>query len=76
VRRASETPSAGGAVLADLTSALHLVDATGAQTYEPFIRAELGRLNGDEGELREALRLFAEIAATWHARRLGAELAR
>jgi hypothetical protein len=42
-------------------------------TYEPFIREELGRLHDDEKELTEALRLYRQIGATGHARRLESE---
>jgi class 3 adenylate cyclase/tetratricopeptide (TPR) repeat protein len=59
----------------DLDAALGLVHETGALTYEPFIHEELGRLHGDEDEVREALRLFSAIGATGHARRLEVELA-
>jgi class 3 adenylate cyclase/tetratricopeptide (TPR) repeat protein len=60
---------------ADLGAALALARETGAVTYEPFIREELGRLHADESELREAARLFTAIGATGHARRLRSELA-
>ena len=59
---------------ADLDAALRLVHETGALTYESFIREELGRLHHDESELREALRLYRQIGATGHARRLEAEM--
>jgi adenylate cyclase len=62
-------------VRADLAAALILVREVGALTYEPFIREEIGRLHADESELRAAVRLYAEIGATGHARRLEAELA-
>jgi class 3 adenylate cyclase/tetratricopeptide (TPR) repeat protein len=61
-------------VPADLSAALDLVKKTGALVYEPSIREELGRLGGEEAELREALRLYEAIGATGHARRLEAEL--
>jgi hypothetical protein len=60
---------------ADLEAAQTLVGEVGALTYEPFIREELGRLHADEGELREAVRLYTAIGATGHARRLESELA-
>jgi tetratricopeptide (TPR) repeat protein len=63
------------AAAADLDAAIRLVQKTGALTYEPFIREEIGRLHRDEGQLREALRLYRQIGATGHARRLEAELA-
>jgi hypothetical protein len=69
------TGAATEAVGADLEAALALVKETGALTYEPFIHEEMGRLHGDEGELREALRLFTAIGATGHAGRLREELA-
>jgi hypothetical protein len=47
---------------------------TGASTYEPFIREEFGRVADDHDELQEALRLYRQIGATGHARRLEAEL--
>jgi hypothetical protein len=59
---------------ADLAAALDLATETGALGYEPFIREELGRLHHDEKELGEALRLYRQIGATGHARRLEAEL--
>jgi adenylate cyclase len=63
-----------GAVDVDLHAALKLVAETGACTFEPSIHEELGRLHNDETELREALRLYRQIGATGHARRLEAEL--
>ena len=51
------TGGAGEAILADLHAALDLVKETGALAFEPQIREELSRLQRDEGELREALRL-------------------
>jgi adenylate cyclase len=71
-RATGGTPNA---VLADLDAALALVKKTGALTYEPFVREELARQRGDMDELREALRLYNEIGATGHERRLEAELA-
>lgn len=59
---------------ADLDAATALARETGASTYEPFILEELGRLQGDDGRLRQALRLYTTIGATGHARRLEAEL--
>ena len=53
-----------------------LVEETGATVHSPFVRlllAEHARLSGNthgqEGELREALRLFTEMGATLHAKR-------
>jgi tetratricopeptide (TPR) repeat protein len=59
---------------AELHAALGLVHETGAVTYEPFIREELARLQPDEKALIEALRLYRQIGATGHTRRLEAEL--
>jgi tetratricopeptide (TPR) repeat protein len=72
VRRAEGEPAA--AIDADLEAALAIVTGTGALTYEPFIREELGRLHGDGKQLLEARRLYDAIGATGHARRLEAEL--
>ena len=69
------TESAAASVRADLDAALRLATATGARTYESFIHEELGRLHNDDKELGEALRLYRQIGATGHARRLEAELA-
>ena len=65
--RSGETDAAG----ADVDAALALSREVGALTYEPFIREELGRLHGDESELREALRLYEAIGAVseWSVRR-------
>ena len=62
-------------VVADLNAALSLAHETGALVYEPFIREELGRLQGNDLELREASRLFCAMGAVGHARRLEAYLA-
>jgi hypothetical protein len=43
-------------------------------TYEPFIHEAFGRLRDDHRELRQALRLYGEIGAASHARRLETEL--
>ena len=76
VRAQVQRMTGGGddAVPGDLEGALTLVKETGALTYEPFIREELGRLHHDQKELREALRLYRQIGATGHARRLETEL--
>lgn len=70
-----ETNGLADAVDEDPIAALTLAEETGAGTYEPFIREELGHLNDDDHELREALRLFTAIGASGQARRLEAELA-
>ena len=75
--RAQVLRASGGeeaAVLTDLEAAMALVHETGALTYEPFIHEEIGRLRGDESELRESLRLYRAIGAIGHARRLGTQL--
>jgi len=59
---------------ADLDDAAALARETGASTYVPFILEELGRLQGADGLLRQALELYAAIGATGHTRRLAAEL--
>jgi hypothetical protein len=74
VGRATDGPHDRHTVLADLDAGLHLVRDTGALTYEPFIREQLSRLDADENQLREALRLFNAIGAYAHVRRLEAEL--
>jgi len=65
-----------------LAEAAAVVEQTGARVRLPFIhveRAELARLGGEEGvrqhELGEALRLFTEVGATGHARRIQALMA-
>ncbi len=69
------------AIEAEVDSALELVGKTGARGVEPQIleqRAELARQLGDEAgyerELRRAQRLFVEMGATGHARRVAAQL--
>jgi hypothetical protein len=74
VRRATGAYGADGDLTTDLEAALVLAAKTGALTYEPFIRAERGRIRLDDTELREALRLCTVVGATGHARRLQAEL--
>jgi hypothetical protein len=61
-------------MLRNLDAGMHLVKETRAHTYEPFIREELGRVHNDDKELAEALRLYRQVGATGHARRLEAEL--
>jgi tetratricopeptide (TPR) repeat protein len=77
----TEGAAASGEILTALREAQRLVEQTGGRSQEPFIheeRANLGRLTGDdatcERELREAHRLFTEMAATGHAERLAKEL--
>ena len=64
-----------GAADTDLTAGFALAAEMGAATYEAFLREEVARLHGDDAEFREALRLYRDIGATGHARRLEAELA-
>jgi class 3 adenylate cyclase/tetratricopeptide (TPR) repeat protein len=59
---------------ADLAGGLALVEETGALTYAPFLHEERARLHNDEKELDEALRLYRQIGATGHARRVETEL--
>jgi tetratricopeptide (TPR) repeat protein len=63
------------APVAELECSMSLVAEVGVRTYEPFIREALGRLRADEGDLREAARLYKAIGATGHARRLKTEFA-
>jgi class 3 adenylate cyclase/tetratricopeptide (TPR) repeat protein len=71
-----------GEIAAGLARALELVDETGAQSNEPFVRVELARLAaaaGDEAarqqEFRSAHRLFTEMGAAPRAARVARELA-
>jgi tetratricopeptide (TPR) repeat protein len=79
--RADDGANARAAIEEALARALELVEETGAKTYEPQIleeRSEFARLLGGEAtrerELREAHRLFVEMGATGHAKRLAKEL--
>jgi adenylate cyclase len=60
--------------LLDLDAAKDVMRQTGAISYEPFIKEELGRVHQDEPLLLDALRLYRQIGATGHARRLENEL--
>jgi class 3 adenylate cyclase len=67
--------------LRELQTASELIEETGAECYRPELhelRAELARALGDEAgrerELRESHRLYSEVGATGHARRLADEL--
>ena len=78
---ASESVGAKAAIEAALDHAEALAEEMGARPYLPMIledRAELARACGDEAaheqHLREAHRLFGEIGATGHVRRLAEEL--
>jgi class 3 adenylate cyclase/tetratricopeptide (TPR) repeat protein len=77
----SEGAKARYQIEAALAGAQQKVDSSGATSRQPYLseaRGALARLLGDEhGEarhLREAHRLFIEMGATGHARRLGKEL--
>jgi adenylate cyclase len=77
VQRLSDGAHAAAAIEADLQRAMAVVEQTEARVYAPLIhveRAELARLLGDEAtyqrELREAHRLFVEMGATGHVRRI------
>jgi hypothetical protein len=79
VQRLSDGAQAAAAIEADLQQAMAEVEQTEARAYAPLIhveRAELARLLGDEAtyqrELREAHRLFTEMGATGHVRRIEA----
>jgi tetratricopeptide (TPR) repeat protein len=68
---------ARGQIESTLAEAQHLIDETGARGFQPLVhrvRADLARLLGDdasfERELREAHRLYVEMGATGHAKRL------
>jgi tetratricopeptide (TPR) repeat protein len=68
---------------AALDAASALATEMNARSFEPFIieeRARLARATGDEvaheRELREAHRIYTEMAATGHAERLARELGR
>jgi adenylate cyclase len=73
--------NAGDEIEQALGRAATLAHETGARAFEPLVhveRAEFARLCGDhdgcEHELREAHRLFLQIDAFGHARRLAADL--
>jgi tetratricopeptide (TPR) repeat protein len=81
VRRLSDGAQAASAIEADLQRAMVVIEQTEARAYTPQIhveRAELARLLGDEAayqrELREAHRLFTEMGATGHAKRISHQL--
>jgi hypothetical protein len=64
-----------------LASAQRQIDSSGARSRQAYLheaRAGLARLLGDEAahkrELREAHRLFVDMGATGHAKRLAKEL--
>jgi tetratricopeptide (TPR) repeat protein len=59
----------------DLEAALAVIDGCGAHFFEPFVREELARLDGDADALAAVLALYSASGATGHVRRLSAELA-
>jgi len=61
------------ACLADLADAQRLMEAVGARVYEPFILEEQFRVRQDEEDARRAVRLYEELGADGHARRLRTE---
>jgi len=65
-----------GDVRDDAAEARRLARRTGASVYTPFILMAVADAQGDAGLLDEARRLFEEVGAYGHARRLGARLAR
>jgi tetratricopeptide (TPR) repeat protein len=81
VLRSTDGLAAEREIEAALDRALELIEETGSRVYVPRVheeRAELARLRGDdttrERELREAHRLYTEMAAAGHAERLALEL--
>jgi class 3 adenylate cyclase/tetratricopeptide (TPR) repeat protein len=79
--RESRGAEAASEIDKSLARAQTVIDETGARVFRPFVykeRANLARLVGEEANyeraLREAHRLFVEMGATGHARRLGKEL--
>ena len=81
VLRSADGLAAEREIEAALDRALELIEETGSRVFVPQVheeRAELARLRGDdatrERELREAHRLYTEMAATGHAERLAEEL--
>jgi len=77
----AEGAKAAEAVQAAISEAVFLVERSGARAYEPEIHRALGELaqfDGDEAtrlrHLRQAQRLYREMAATGHAERIDREL--
>jgi adenylate cyclase len=78
---AADGAPAAQTVLRELETASELIEETGAECHRPKLhelRAELARVRGDganrERELREAHRLYTEMAAAGHAERLARAL--
>jgi tetratricopeptide (TPR) repeat protein len=81
VLRSADGLAAEREIEAALDRALELIEETGSRVLVPRVheeRAELARLRGDdatrERELREAHRLYTEMGATGHAKRLAGTL--
>jgi adenylate cyclase len=72
VRRVAGAPAAD--VRPDLEEALVVIAETGAGVFEPFVREELARLDGDPVALARVEGLFTSIGADGHARRIREEL--
>jgi class 3 adenylate cyclase/tetratricopeptide (TPR) repeat protein len=77
----AEGAKAAEAVQAAISEAVFLVETSGARAYEPEIHrvlGELAQIDGDEAtrlrHLRQAQRLYHEMAATGHAERIDREL--
>jgi hypothetical protein len=76
VLRRTEQAAAKDRIAADVECGLALVEDVGARAFEPALREELARIDGDESKLREALGLYRAIGAAGHAERPERELAR
>jgi adenylate cyclase len=81
ILRQGDGATAASEIAAALARAQSLIDETGARAYAPFVREEHSRLAALVGdapaalrELREAHRLYIEVGATGHAKRLAKEL--
>ncbi len=77
----AEGAKAGEAVRAAISEAVFLVEKTGARAYAPEIHrvlSELAQVDDDDAtrvrHLRQAQRLYREMAATGHAERIDREL--
>jgi tetratricopeptide (TPR) repeat protein len=66
--------AAPGDVRQDLDDALAVIAETGAGMFEPFVREELARLDGDPEALAAVQSRFIAVGAPGHARRLRAEV--
>ncbi len=77
----TEGAKAGEAVQAAISEAVLLLDKSGARAFEPDIHrvlSELAQVDGDHAtrvrHLRQAQRLYRDMAATGHAERIDREL--